>query len=1014
MPPTNTEPRKTARRTSARVLGAFAAALILAAGLGTLVIEPAAAAPTFDGGDKWSLVPNSGVGGTPVRIYGRNLDSVTQVRFGPSDGPVADKLTHVDNDLVTVMAPAPFPAWIGSDPIDVTLLSDAASVVLNGGFTYTNATVTAVPDTGLRSGDPLTVSVAGYFPGANTELFLASPLMGYAEPRPGVDVFPSSRVLALGVQQTDGSGNVTTTFPRLPAFPNSSDPAAPTCPPSQDQANIGMGRCAVGNTRVGASTLTTPVAYTGEPVAAPPTMGISLDLPTSAGDAQVGTTASLDGLNWSGSPAFGSSTSYADRAGATPLSIEICGIDGAGDSCEGAGVSALPVGASTTTAFPTRASGAVTLTRFRGGKLSGATLRGLLTVGSSFRADGCATCFLRVSQQLSGGSGGTLLEVTAPLPIAAGPGVTPVVPTTTTTSPTTSTTRPSTTSTTLCTPWTPVTRPSTSTSSTSSTSTSSTTEQSTTSTVASSTTTTRPCPTRDAVTCKRVADEWTVDFPSRVTTGTLLNFTGKGLYKVKDISFLDQAMTKRLGDDIRRVTPEVMTARVPAGLSGLITLVLEGGCPPQFYEDILYITPPDFILDVQPRTGLKPGDTLTVRVERYVANKPVGFVMLSPTINYIEPQSSGPPHQLVQIKIDGGTTDNNGNLTGTFTLPSTPRGISRDPKATCPVSQEVANHGLTHCIFSITAFTDAGIGGIIEGEPLVFDGDPGPQDPTLDVVQPTAKPGQKVELNGANWWGQPRTGSEPDLAGTAATSELCGIGGDPGNCQDLGPVTIPRVVYHYNPRTDTAKGGTFTGATIEPGTKLTVPNLSVGCACTVRVRQPVAGTDTFIEAEDTLTVDVRAANTTTTGPQSTTTTRRGATTTTRPSGRPLGGNNGIGPNTPGAGVPPAQPVQVVGPGSGGGGAPANVLAPVVVPGIAPSPSPVQQRAPKGAVQQSNLMVRHVDERSAALSAALYAGGVAMAAVGCLFVAGGRAVLGSRRHYTYNTSKQGRPRPRGAY
>lgn len=461
-----------------------------------------------------------------------------------------------------------------------------------------------------------------------------------------------------------------------------------------------------------------------------------------------------------------------------------------------------------------------------------------------------------------------------------------------------------------------------------------------------------------------------------------------------------------------------MTARVPPGLTGFLTLILEGGCPPQFYDNILFITPPDFVFDIQPNTGLKPGDTLTVRVARYAANTAVGFVMLSPTVNYLDPVGNGPPHQLVAIELNGGVTDNNGDLITSFTLPSTPRGISRDPKATCPISQELANHGLDHCIFSIAGFLDTGIAGIIEGNPLVYEGDPPPQPPTLDVVQPTARPGQKVELSGVNWWGQPRTGSDPDLSGTMATSELCGIDGDPGNCQDLGPVAIPRTVYHYNPRKDTAKGGTFSGATIDPGAKVTVPNLSQGCTCTVRVRQPVVGTDSFIEATDTLTVELRTSNTTTTRPgatTTTTTTRPGATTTTtRRSSFPLGGNNGIGPNNPGAGLPPGQPVQVVGPGGGGGGATANVLAPVVVPGMAPSPSPVQQKAPKGAVQQSNLMVRHVDEKSAAMSVAVYAGGVAMAAVGCLFVVGGRAVLGGRRRYTYNTSKQGRPRPRGAY
>lgn len=355
------------------------------------------------GGLPFSPMTSPMAGNTPVRIYGSGFHGVTSVSFGGVPSPNVDV---VDSNLILAVAP---PAPEGTAPdsfVDVVVTDAQGSATATRAFFYTDATFTVSPTTGLSDGSSVTVNLSGYSPNTNVAVAEASPLAGFAEPRP--TSLPPPQVDPLATGFTDAQGNLTQTVEvrAEPNFNTDGDPDA-QCPPTQSQADAGLVTCSLAVSQFGRGSLAAPVTFANNPTPAPPTLALS------ASTVAPGQTVRLTGARWSANPNFGSSTSPT-APGETALTVEICGLGGNANACS----------AQTGT---TR----VALTRYINGVLSGAALTGSFVVGDDVAA--CTTCFVRVRQQVFGAVSGASRQATATMAVTGGVTTTTGATTTTTT-----------------------------------------------------------------------------------------------------------------------------------------------------------------------------------------------------------------------------------------------------------------------------------------------------------------------------------------------------------------------------------------------------------------------------------------------------------------------------------------------------------------------------------------------------------------------------------------------------
>ncbi len=366
-----------------RLIKLFATLLALVAlATGSARATHSTAAPIID---QHGLVPNvlsTSSPGTSVRVHGtgfhaRNLKVTIR-------GVAVSNLMVVDDNLMTFTAPV---LSQGNADITVSTKNGSYTKPSNEAFWYGTTSVTASPDQNLVNGTMLNVTVSGML--ANWDFFLVegSPLASVLEPRRWSGYNPE--VKSLGTFRADGSGSWSGTVNAISPLA-ASDPSA-TCPTTTAQADVGLRKCSIAATILGARVTTKAVGFTGDgsPGAA------SLNSPSTA---SVGRSYSIGGSRWNASPLFGSATNLSNRVG-TQLTIKICRDSNGGDC------SANSVG-----------TGAVSLTRYistYGGTLnpgttaglSGAVLSGSITPGEDVR--GCSSCYLRVEQTADPASPGS-------------------------------------------------------------------------------------------------------------------------------------------------------------------------------------------------------------------------------------------------------------------------------------------------------------------------------------------------------------------------------------------------------------------------------------------------------------------------------------------------------------------------------------------------------------------------------------------------------------------------------
>ncbi len=363
--------------------------------------------------DPFGIAPGSGQGGTPIRIYGIGLANTTSVRFGgdcANLGVAAPDFEVIDDRLLTATAPQ------GSGDVPVTVITQqgchsTATALAQGQrqglFHYGEPTITVTPANGLTDHQCVSVSVAGMRPSTGLVVAQASPNATFIEPKDwGVGPNPAVSLLAFPTTDSGGSwqsdSNCDASQPpddvkvlKGSSFSLANDTGA-KCPPTQEQADVGLLRCSIAATHYGERPVGTPITFDSDNPVRPTPM---LTLSTLAADAfQPGATVDVAGTKWTGSPVFGSSTDstldYSARPGETPVTIDVCRAEGDSATCT-----------------PAAGNARVSLTRYRvtyslyyyvwrvtTASYEGATLEGSFTVPQE--AAGCSpdTCFVRVRQ----------------------------------------------------------------------------------------------------------------------------------------------------------------------------------------------------------------------------------------------------------------------------------------------------------------------------------------------------------------------------------------------------------------------------------------------------------------------------------------------------------------------------------------------------------------------------------------------------------------------------------------
>ena len=408
-------PRSAARRSVGATL---TVALALLAGLLSSA-SPAAAAvtPVIDG-----ISPMSGptAGGTPVRIYGSDFIGTTAVRFGSALSP---KFKVVDKNLITAITPVAPVA--NNTTVDVSVTANGLTGTMTEAFTYTNATLTVTPRTGLANGSAVTVQLTGYKPNVEVIPVEFNPLQLYVEQFPDFPFGPPPYVDVIGpfpFPKTDASGNLTfpanvTSGATFVAGTNNGAnyDANVACPVNQTTMNfLGTstmpagqkqpfnGRCNIAISQAGIGALETPITFAAERTPGAPI--VFLNTSTATKGQQV--TVAPGSRFWTANPFFGS-TKGAVSPGETRTEVKLCGLGGNAAACS----------------TGTNGNVTVKMTRYIGkpnpappptinGTFTGGTLGGQITIGAS--EPPCSTCFVRVRQFRPDG---TFIEATRALTI---------------------------------------------------------------------------------------------------------------------------------------------------------------------------------------------------------------------------------------------------------------------------------------------------------------------------------------------------------------------------------------------------------------------------------------------------------------------------------------------------------------------------------------------------------------------------------------------------------------------
>jgi len=149
------------------------------------------------------------------------------------------------------------------------------------------------------------------------------------------------------------------------------------------------------------------------------------------------------------------------------------------------------------------------------------------------------------------------------------------------------------------------------------------------------------------------------------------------------------------------------------------------------------------------------------------------------------------------------SADANGNLSATFTVPTTT--VANDADGTCPPSQAQIDAGLNNCAVAVANIST----GVDEGgfALLNYPGQPTPDPATLTLSPSTGPKGSVVTVSGSNWWGD-GTGLGGSLA-TLPPSDIT-VGGVAASASS---VTIAPSVYTPGTGANGA-GGTLTGGAI--------------------------------------------------------------------------------------------------------------------------------------------------------------------------------------------------------
>jgi hypothetical protein len=442
--------------------------------------------------------------------------------------------------------------------------------------------------------------------------------------------------------------------------------------------------------------------------------------------------------------------------------------------------------------------------------------------------------------------------------------------------------------------------------------------------------------------------------------------------------------------------PGSVTVNVPVGPLGVVDVVVSGPGLRRVLPQGFYIIPPDLSVTISPTTGLHPGDRVTLTVRKYIANQGAVVALVSPLVYSQpppgagpQPELNGPPPQALPLAFPFTST---GDFTTTITLPGTPTPFF-DHRATCPITQEQADHGFGHCILALTLFARATI-----EVPLFYADDAAPQPPTLAVDSAGAAPGSPVQVTGTNWLGDPGT-----YASTAQRSldiQLCGIGGNPARCQPgSGQVNPATYLFDLNLAVPSVMTGGELAGTI------TLPADPTPCqAYTVEVSQVSRSSGRMLRSATPLCAPAPPPPSTALPPPP---------PAPAPTAAPRPRRSGVVPNNPkaategakgaGANPPPEPPPPNVAPPGGGGGAPAQVVSPSAAGQSSPASAERREEAAKAAPADRHSMVRHGSAPAPGVAGAA-------AALGCMILVGATAGLGRRRP----ARNHGRARPRGAY
>ncbi|MGO9558160.1 MAG: beta strand repeat-containing protein [Acidimicrobiales bacterium] len=316
-----------------------------------------------------SVSPNTNTtaGDSLITITGNGFTTDATVSFG-ADGQ-GNSVTVNSSTSLTVNSPVGVP---GTVDLTVTTSGGTSAITAADHFTYvtetTTLTITNTPG-GNTPGSTVTITGSGFPTGnwainnSGIVLVQADPLAAFLK---GFSAIEDLDVNNFVEPVVDNNGDFTAQFTLEDPFVPIDDPNG-TCPPLQNEIDVGLVGCAVvalslNPISILANLGDVPVIYAGTQPD-PPTLAVPSTV------VHVGNTLHFSGSGWWGSYPGGGATA------------RICGIGGNSKHCDsttGSGVVA-----------PVTYSGI-------GGSLHGATLTGSITIASNLA--GCTTCFLTVIQ----------------------------------------------------------------------------------------------------------------------------------------------------------------------------------------------------------------------------------------------------------------------------------------------------------------------------------------------------------------------------------------------------------------------------------------------------------------------------------------------------------------------------------------------------------------------------------------------------------------------------------------